>query len=133
MSNFRFAEPACYPREGVVEAFGNMDASKNIDIGEFLDEDIVTTSGSHCWKYMLKMLGEAIDANIILKAAGGEVVKAHRSVLTHFSPVFNTMLTCGMQEHQTGVVKLKSVDVKVLKLFLILMYSGMIWENSLRS
>ena len=109
--------------------FGEMDDSKNIEVGEFLDEYALITKGSHCWKYMMKMLGEAIDADISLKVVGGEVVKAHRSMLTLFSPVFNTMFTCGMQEHQTGVVELIDIDVEVLKLFLVLLYSGMKCEN----
>ncbi len=112
-----------------VQAIGKMDNSNNIEVGEFLDEDALTTTGSHCWKYMMEMLGEAIDADVTLKAAAGEVVKAHRSILTLFSPVFNTMFRCGMQEHQTGVVEFMDIDVEVLKLFLILLYSGMQYEN----
>jgi hypothetical protein len=106
-----------------------MDDSKNIEVGEFLDEDALTTTRSHCWKYMMKtwmkMLGEGINADVTFKTAGGEVLKAHRSMLTLFSHVFNTMFTCGMQEHQTGVVELIDIDVEVLKLFLVLLYSGM--------
>lgn len=60
-----------------------------------------------------------------MKAAGGEVVKAHRSVLTLFSLVFNTMFTCGMQEHLMGVVEFTDIDIEVLKLFLVMLYSGM--------
>jgi hypothetical protein len=111
------------------QAFGEMDDSKNIEVGEILDEDALTTTGSHCWKYMMKMLGEGIDADVTLKAAGGEVVKAHRSMLTLFSHVFNTMFTCGMQEHRTGVVELIDTDVEVLELFLVLLYSGMKCKN----
>ena len=106
-----------------------MDDSKNIEVGVFLNENVVTTTGSHCWKYMMKMLGEGIDADVTLKAAEGEVVKAHRSMLTLFSPVFNTMFTCEMQEHRTGVVELIDTNVEVLKLFLVLLYSGMKCEN----
>lgn len=112
-----------------LQAFEEMDDYRNVEVAEFLNEDVSTTNGPHCWIYMMKMLGEAIHADVTLKAAGGEVVKAHRSVLTLFSPVFNTMFTCGMQEHQTGVVELMDINVEVLKLFLIMLYSGMKCEN----
>lgn len=112
-----------------LQAFEEMDDSKNVEVARFLNEDVSTTNGLHCWKYMMKMLGEAIHADVTLKAARGEVVKAHHSVLTLFSPVFNTMFTCGMQEHQTGVVELMDINIEVLKLFLVMLYSGMKCEN----
>ncbi len=111
------------------QAFEEMEDCRNIEVDDFLDEDALTSTKSHCWKYMMEILGEAIDADVTLKAAGGEVVKAHRSILTRFSPVFNKMFTCGMQEHQTGVVEFMDMDVEVLKLFLVLLYSGMKCKN----
>ena len=107
-----------------LQAFEEMGDSKNVDVAKFLNEDILTTAKPHCWVLMLKMLGEAIHADVTLKAAGGEVVKAHCSVLTFFSPVFNTMFTCGMQD-LIGVVEFTDIDVEVLKLFLVMLYSGM--------
>nr|XP_019526175.1 speckle-type POZ protein-like [Aedes albopictus]XP_029729186.1 speckle-type POZ protein-like [Aedes albopictus] len=108
----------------------------NVDRAEFLEKNIFPegiltlccqiipweTNYSALPNSQLKMLTDEkfTDVTIIV---GEQQIKAHKAMLAIHSPVFDAMLSAGMQESRQNVIKIDDFDYEVVQEMLTYIYS----------
>lgn len=68
-----------------------------------------------------RMKNQFSDVGLV---AGGNVIRAHRSVLAAASAYFNAMFTGGLVEEQQELVEIHSISLKILSLLIDFIYTG---------
>ena len=117
-----------------ITMFGRLD--QELDEGDNLLSFPIDSLGLPSPKEMIKHLIEqdTFDVTIVCTASGSQdsavaplkplTLRAHRSVLSARSPVFETMLNSKLSEGVTGVIKVEDVEYEAIKEALLFIYSN---------
>ncbi|XP_021959855.2 speckle-type POZ protein-like [Folsomia candida] len=116
------------------QAFGHILGKSSQEVFTFR---ITFTLGDSMKKYsdlpkhtMLALLENRDDnADVTITTSDGQVITAHRNILSAHSEVFKAMFATEMEEKNQGVVKLKEFSGEGFKIVLKFLYTGQLDES----